>query len=375
MTYDEAKKRLTQEIKEMEKEDSPIAYAAVVLDPEDEENYLLEFGLDDKTGGYFDIDKILDSNQKGTYQNDFTIVISNDGTNKNRETYNRTSKSYGNLLSGTRNIREEKKNKEKIRPLKAGISISDEPSKWKSGTIGAIFSVQEDDTHQYLLSNMHVLSFFNESYNEQLMSGDHNYIVQPSRADAYSLKYNHEDNIIGKTVWKKFDGVIDAAVAKINQNVPITPGFFNGGLKAKNNFTTKLRIDQAVHKYGRTTGFTESEIISLDAAIRVKNPYSEINGGRKYIVFKDQIMTNDMAAKGDSGSLLVNSGSQHPIGLTFGDIDFTNPFPNTMYQLLDNSMPKGRTFHNKLSNVFNSLSQESEGDPNNAQLTFKSFLT
>ena len=101
--------------------------------------------------------------------------------------------------------------------------------------------------------------------------------------------------------------------------------------------------------------------MSIEAAVKVKNFYSSINGGGEFIVFRDQIMTKNMAEDGDSGSLLVGTDHEYPIGLTFADINFV-------------SGGDGRTFHNKLSNVFKALGGEMEPNSNNKQLTFKSFI-
>ncbi len=71
-----------------------------------------------------------------------------------------------------------------------------------------------------------------------------------------------------------------------------------------------------------TSGYTQGKILSTNAAIRVKNPFNKINKLGDYIVFEDQIMTDNIADPGDSGSVLMSD--YQVIGLTFADINFIN---------------------------------------------------
>lgn len=369
MTFDEAKDRLDQRILDMENGNPFLTYAAIVVDSEDSSNYLLEYGLTTFEGPYITRDKVLDVNQKGTFRIDNKVIISEDGSPINREIYNKTNTPFGNLLAADIKL------KEKIRPLKAGTSIADSSSKKKSGTIGALFTVEGDEDHTYLLSNMHVLSYYKEPKNRIQTSQEHDIIVQPSRSDAADLKMYDEGDRIGKTVWKVFDGVIDAAVARIDPDIPVIKGFFNGNHKCQHYFESSLKVGDPVYKYGRTTGYTESKIISLHAAIKVKNLYQDVNNLGEFIVFKDQIMTTNMAENGDSGSLLVSTNNQYPIGLTFSDINFTNTIGNNFMSFLKDNNKLGRTFHNKLDNIFTHLMTQRTGQTNNEQLIFKSFIT
>ncbi len=74
-------------------------------------------------------------------------------------------------------------------------------------------------------------------------------------------------------------------------------------------------LDMIVHKFGRTTGYTAGRITSVDADVTVEYD----TGG---FTFADQIMIRgldgaDFSAAGDSGSLILERGSQHAVGLLF----------------------------------------------------------
>jgi hypothetical protein len=73
-----------------------------------------------------------------------------------------------------------------------------------------------------------------------------------------------------------------------------------------------------VMKSGRTTGFTTSTVQSFNATVSVQ--YQKGCGkGRKFtITYTNQILTGNMSAGGDSGSLLLsNDGTPNPVGLLY----------------------------------------------------------
>ena len=354
MKHREAKEELEMKIVEMEKIGSKISYAAIVIDDDDPTNCLLEYGVSDY--GPFIKEDNVDPRQKETYLSDNKVRVMD--KDLARQIYNKITTNCCNLLS-TNNVM-----KERVRPIKGAISIADVRSEKKSGTIGCLFRVKEHKDVVFLLSNMHVLSYFEEFGNRkrEQVSANHDYVVQPSRSDAADLGYDDDlgELKIGKTVWKLFDGIIDAAVAKLDKKIDSSEGLFNGAYNHRGSYESTIKIGDNTHKYGRTTGFTESKILSTEAAVKVKNFYPSSNHGNEFIVFRDQIMTNDMAEDGDSGSLLVGTDHKYPIGLTFADINFESG--------------KGRTFHNKLSNVFMALENKTKLNSNNEQLTFKSFI-
>ena len=64
-------------------------------------------------------------------------------------------------------------------------------------------------------------------------------------------------------------------------------------------------------KTGRTTNFTTGRITAINATVDVNY------GGGKVARFKDQIVTTNMSAGGDSGSLVVTVQENTAVGLLF----------------------------------------------------------
>jgi hypothetical protein len=119
--------------------------------------------------------------------------------------------------------------------------------------------------------------------------------------------------------------LVDAAVAKpINDEIisddTMELGVVSGSVEAA--------IDMNVKKSGRTTGFTEGIVHTLDATISV-------GYGTKTAVFENQILTGDMSDPGDSGSLVVDE-SNRAVGLLFAGsttVTVINPIAAVLSQL------------------------------------------
>lgn len=100
--------------------------------------------------------------------------------------------------------------------------------------------------------------------------------------------------------------LVDAAVAKPINDEIISDDTMEIGVVSG---TVAAEIGMKVKKSGRTTGFTEGEINTLDATISV-------GYGTKTAVFENQILTGDMSDPGDSGSLIVDENNR-AVGLLF----------------------------------------------------------
>ena len=85
----------------------------------------------------------------------------------------------------------------------------------------------------------------------------------------------------------------------------------------------------SVQKVGRSTGLTTGTISSVGAVIKIN--YRRLGFEDVTVIFEDQLVTDNMCAYGDSGSLLLNRAAQ-PIGLLFAG-------------------STSHTFYNKLTNV------------------------
>lgn len=155
----------------------------------------------------------------------------------------------------------------------------------------------------YVLSNNHVLA---NSNNAQL--GDP--ILQPGPYDG---------GMVGRDT-----------IARLSRFVPIDfmPGARNfvDAAIAEGDFATLDReiywigyvtgavppaVGMTVHKTGRTTNYSTGRITAINATVNVNY------AGGRVARFEQQILTTNMSAGGDSGSLVLEYGSNRAVGLLF----------------------------------------------------------
>jgi hypothetical protein len=201
-----------------------------------------------------------------------------------------------------------------------GISGANTNLTGQSGTIG-YFCTRKSKLRRrkeiHMLSNSHVFADLRKATVD-----DTDLIMQPSPGEPATTRP------IGKLVDfapLKFAGAtanpnhIDAAIAKLwgpQQHNPVIP--LIGAVKG---YVTKKEIElsEVVRKFGRTTGYTEGRIFSIDLDIWIR--YDRTG---QSAFFQGQFLIEPAApkygkfvAKGDSGSLVVDE-KQHAIGLIFG---------------------------------------------------------
>jgi hypothetical protein len=203
-----------------------------------------------------------------------------------------------------------------------GISGANTNLTGQSGTIG-YFCTRKSKLRRrkeiHLLSNSHVFVDLRRATVD-----DTDLIMQPSPGEPASTRP------IGKLV--DFSALkfandikdpnhIDAAIAKLWE-----PQQHNGVIPligAVLGYVTKKKIEvgEAVRKFGRTTGYTEGRIFSIDLDIWIR--YDRTG---QSAFFREQFLIEPAApkytkfvAKGDSGSLVVDE-KQHAIGLIFGGV-------------------------------------------------------
>lgn len=251
----------------------------------------------------------------------------------------------------------------KHRPVVPGTSVGH-----KSVTAGTLGLLVKKGGHTYILSNNHVLANAN---NAQL--GDE--IVQPGRADGGRLERDlvaHLSHFV--PIDFNGDNVVDAALAKLDGDLeppkveepPPPEKEERDTLERVVNFLKRLlslrwvlkllgwdddddiervekkvvdrvvvgsgdnqplgmatpitkRVEPAdvgekVQKSGRTTGYTQGEIIGTNAVVNVS--YGSAGTAR----FVNQILTNNMSAGGDSGSAVFDMNG-NMVGLLFAGSD------------------------------------------------------
>lgn len=167
-----------------------------------------------------------------------------------------------------------------------------------AGTFGCL--VQDKKEHDFLiLSNNHVLANCNNA-----SVGDS--ILQPGPYDGGIYPKDEIAKLEKFVPLTSGYNLVDAAVAKpLEQRLVIASIPWIGIPRG----TAQARLGWRVQKTGRTTQYTTGRVLSTDATVMVGYK------GASYL-FRNQILTTNMSAGGDSGSLLVDYGGR-AVGLLF----------------------------------------------------------
>lgn len=186
--------------------------------------------------------------------------------------------------------------KGRYRPAFPGVSIGHIAI--TAGTLGCI--VQDKKEHDFLvLSNNHVLANTNRA-----SIGDP--ILQPGRYDGGTYPRDVIARLERFVPLVSWFNLVDAAVAKPTDQRLVIGSIPKIGIPTG---TAQAKLGHTYGKVGRTTQFRTGRTVSVDATVRVSY-------GPVVYLFKNQIMTTNMSAGGDSGSLLVNPAGR-AIGLLF----------------------------------------------------------
>jgi hypothetical protein len=209
----------------------------------------------------------------------------------------------------------------RMRPCPAGFSIGNVAI--TAGTLGSVVydflpGASTDPpaggigtpARYYVLSNNHVLAASNAA---PIGSA----IVQPGPFDG---GLDPQDRIATLTSFipiqfapqvplERHNNVVDAAVGQVEFSDASREIYFNGAPRAWRR-KANVAVGDRVRKTGRTTNATFGRIISVDATVDVG--YGTAGTAR----FRDQIVTTNISAGGDSGSL-VTSLDNVALGLLF----------------------------------------------------------
>jgi hypothetical protein len=197
---------------------------------------------------------------------------------------------------------------QRIRPAMGGFSVGH-----PKVTAGTIATCVYDMTpfpgiprRYYILSNNHVLA--NSNYAQ---IGDP--ILQPGRYDGGTTpadiiaRLSRFVSIKFKTPTSTPINYVDAAIAEgefhnLNREI-----YWIGYVKQVNS---NPQLGDIMEKTGRTTNFTTGKILALNATVDVNY------GGGRVARFAKQIVTTNMSAGGDSGSLVCDI-KEGAVGLLF----------------------------------------------------------
>lgn len=193
--------------------------------------------------------------------------------------------------------------KPRVRPAQGGYSVGH--YKITAGTLATAVTDSRPypgvPRKYYILSNNHVLANSNNS-----RIGDP--ILQPGPYDGGRYP---RDLIarLSRYVTIRFNGpsnYVDAAIAEgefhdLNREI-----YWVGYVKG----VRAVRVGELVQKTGRTTSYTTGKVTAINATVNVNY------GGNRVAKMIRQIITTNMSAGGDSGSLLCDM-NENAVGLLF----------------------------------------------------------
>lgn len=212
--------------------------------------------------------------------------------------------------------------RQRLRPVKGGFSVGHH-----AVTAGTIATACYDwnsfpgmPQQYYILSNNHVLANSNNA-----SIGDP--ILQPGVFDGGS----YPQDMIGRlsrfipiqfmTTTTAPLNYVDAAIAEVPFHLADREIYWIGYVK---DLYEAPGLDEILQKTGRTTNFTTGRVISVNATIDVNY------GGGRIARFARQILTTNMSAGGDSGSLVTDL-RERAVGLLFAGSNTVTVLNNIYY--------------------------------------------
>jgi len=221
------------------------------------------------------------------------------------------------------------------RPVPIGVSTGNK-NECSAGTIACRVT---DGTKVYALSNNHVYALENKALiDEVLQPGLYDTDCVYDKANVIGTLANYVEIHFPNDPTEPFEkwptNIVDAAIA-ICCNETLGNATPSDGYGMPKSTTATARINQAVKKYGRTTGLTKGKIYAINATV-------EVGYESGVALFVDQIVITPgtFSAGGDSGSLVVVDGKgrdkaddRRPVGLLFAGSDlFTiaNPIDDVL---------------------------------------------
>jgi len=208
------------------------------------------------------------------------------------------------------------------RPIKMGVSISNTPSLpyIYAGTAGMRVRAWTNPNIKFILSNNHVLGAIGPTLCPNTADGwppPTNWAMQPGTLDigfdpgkdptyfaGIDFRYVPLDFTVGAS------NVVDAALAYTTPSYASTEIL---GLGQPNPVVGQPTVGMAVTKSGRTSGVTTGSVTAVNSTVNVN--YGTGCGVARFI--KQAITTASLGTSGDSGSVVLEQGTNTPVGLYF----------------------------------------------------------
>jgi len=199
-------------------------------------------------------------------------------------------------------------NTSRMRPASPGVSIGH--YRTTAGTFGAVVYDQKNG-QALILSNNHILA--NSSNGRDLRAKIGDSILQPGAIDGGRTSKDIIARLKKYVALKEYPNKnsVDCAVAQPLNNDLIAPDVIGIG---KILGVVSPQLGMEVKKSGRTTGLTTGQIRAINVALNVSY------GRGRTLRFENQVLTTNMSAGGDSGSLVVEKTNK-AVGLLFAGSD------------------------------------------------------
>ena len=196
---------------------------------------------------------------------------------------------------------------ERMRPSAPGVSIGHYLT--TAGTFGAVVYDRKNG-QPLILSNNHVLANSSNGTDRRAKIGD--LILQPGAIDGGSA-FDVIARLKKYVALNEFPRInrVDCALAQPIYNELIVPEIIGIG---KVQGTAAAKVGMNVKKTGRTTGLTTGRIRAVKVALNVGY------GSGRTLRFENQILTTNMSAGGDSGSVVMEENNR-AVGLLFAGSD------------------------------------------------------
>jgi hypothetical protein len=232
------------------------------------------------------------------------------------------------------------------RPVPIGVSVgSTGPNYCFAGTLGCRLqriNLNTGAIDHFILSNNHVLA------EENLGQVGSDLVIQPGTLDNNCvLDFNDVIGALFDFEPIRFSGqanYIDAAIATTTTD---DTGFASpdSAYGAPTSNSMDASVGQLVKKYGRTTGYTEGIVDSVNVTVNVGYDagtatfvdqvviQGRVKRGKRYVA-------GTFSDGGDSGSLIVSQTGNDPVGLLFaGNTSFTiaNPINAVLDRFSDSN--------------------------------------
>lgn len=131
-------------------------------------------------------------------------------------------------------------------------------------------------------------------------------------------KFLNASNALGQSLNRPLR--LAAVRASVDEIVQFTDDVLNLPVSVSGDLADTVAVGQALHKSGRTTGYTKGSVLAIDVTVDVD--YSDYPSQDRWARFEGQIIADAMSAGGDSGSAVFNDDGDL-VGLLFAGSEQT----------------------------------------------------